>query len=142
MMLLSSSSFDTSLRSAWGRDLNDLARVADDRRQIRRRAGQQVDLAEEAVRALDGDDSVLVAIALHDQDHARLDQEEVVTGVALAEQDLARLDGPRPANRAQPEQHLVVEARERAVTIDRLPEASPERLRHQAFWTTNIASSA
>ena len=50
MMLLSSSSLASELAQPVGRDLDHLAGVADDRGQVRRRAGQQVDLAEEAVR--------------------------------------------------------------------------------------------
>jgi hypothetical protein len=124
-----------------GRHLDDLAGVADDRGQVRRRAGQQVDLAEEPMRALDGDDPVLVTVALDDHDHARLDHEEVEAGLALSKQDLAGLHLPHLPDRAKPRALLVAKPRERTVAVDRLLEAGPERFAHQACWTTNIASS-
>ena len=130
MMLLSSSSLATRFAQPFGRDLDHLAGVAHDRAQVRRRAGQQVDLAEEPVRAVDRDDAVLVAVALHDRDRARLDQEEVVAGVALAEQDLTGRDVPHRSDRAQPRPLLVAESGKRAVTVDRLLEAGAERRVH------------
>ena len=93
------------------------------------------------MRALDGDDAVLVPVALDDHDDARLDREEVVAGIALPKQDVAGLHLPHLADRAEPCPHLFAEPRERAVPIDRLLEAGPELLWHQAFWRTNIASS-
>ena len=101
-------------------DLDQLAGVADDRGQVHARAGEQVEIAEEAVRPLDRDDPVLCAVALDDRDRAGLDDEEVVALVALAEQHLPRLDPPNLADLTQPVAMLVAQAGERAATVGRL----------------------
>ena len=99
--------------------------------------------------AVDGDDAVLVPVALDDHGRSGLDQEEVVVGVALAEQHLPRLDGADHAGRAQPGALVWAEPRKRAVPIlglfdarpQRLVEGGPECLGHQSPSITNIASS-
>jgi len=132
---------------ARSRHLNQLARVPHHRAQVGGGAGDQIELAQEAVAAVHGDHPVLKAVALDDGNRARLDHEEVVAGVALAEEDLAGLDCAGLTDRAQARALLGVQPWEGTVAIGRLGHTGPERLAgherrtsHEVV-TTNIASS-
>ena len=72
-----------------GGHAGDHAVVPDDRSQVRVPAGEQVELAEEAVRPVNRDDAVLGPVAVDDRDGSLLDDEEVVLLVALAEEHVA-----------------------------------------------------
>ena len=97
--------------------------------------------------AVHADHPVAASVALHDRDRARLDREEVVVRLALAEEDLAGLDGSNLADCAQPLALPLGQARERAVAIDGLGSARPQRFsdHHRPaaheFTMTNISSS-
>jgi hypothetical protein len=109
-----------------GRDLDHGAGVPDDGGERNGSSGEQVQLAEEAVRPVDGDDAILGAVVVDDRDDALLDDEEVAPLVPRAEEHVARPRLADPADRAQPAALLVVQPRERAVAVDGLLEPRSE----------------
>jgi hypothetical protein len=113
-----------------GGNLDHLAGIADDRGQLYAGAGQEVQLAEESVGAVNGDHPVLVHVALDDRDRSRLDDEEVVLVVAGPEQDLSDVDLPHRPDRTKPCALLLGQARERAVAVARLLHPDAERQGH------------
>ena len=92
-------------------------RITDDRGQIEALAREQTQLADEAVRPVDGYHPVFLAKALDDRHGARLDDEEVAAHVARGKQDLARLDLANATQLAQSRPLVFVEPGKRAVAI-------------------------
>ena len=130
-----SSSSAAITRSAARRDLNHLARVAHHRGEYGVRSREQAELAEEPVRAMDRDHTVLGAVVLDDGYRARLDDEEVVVGGAGTEQHLARLDLPHRPQPEQPRSLLVIQSREGALPVRGFLEAGTEWLGHTCTLT-------
>jgi hypothetical protein len=81
------------------RHVDHLAGIAHDRRQVDAAAGEEAELAQEAVRAVDRHHAVLHAVSADDRDRAGLDHEQVIARVALLVEDLARLDRAHLADR-------------------------------------------
>src|SRR3954471_929731 len=82
--------------------------------------GEEAQLAEEAPRAVDGDQALVVAFPLDDGHLALQDDDEGVILGALAEQDLARRRRPRASHRPEAREMLVVEPWVGAVVVGRL----------------------
>ena len=93
-------------------------------------AGDEVELADEAVVAVHGDHPVLRAVTLHDRHGALLHDEEVVALVALPEEDFAGLHPAHPAECPEGAALRLVEPREGAAAVGDLLDARAERLAH------------
>src|SRR5439155_4771728 len=108
------------LAQPFHRNLDHLPSVTDDSGEVEALAGEQSELAKEAVPHMDGYEPVFLAETLNDCHGSRLDDEEVAARVSGGKQNLAGLDRAQAAQLAQSRPLIVVESRERAVAVDGL----------------------
>ena len=101
-------------------DLDHLAGIPDDPREIEPLADDQAELPEEAVGPLDGDDPIFLTEPLDDRHGSRLDDEEVAALVSRGEQHVAGLDRANAPELSQSRPLVLVEARKCPVAIDGL----------------------
>src|SRR5271165_2240054 len=90
-------------------------------------AHERGELAQEAVVSVNRDDAVLAADTLNDQDHARVDDEEVPRDLSRGEENVSGADRTPGPERLQTPTLVGVKPGEGAVAVDGFRKACPQR---------------